>query len=87
MEYILYIIRMTVAYLLDAVMLAMLVRAICSWFISESRLYSFLCMITEPFILPIRMLFDRFEFTHRLPVDLAFFVTYLLLNIISGLLL
>lgn len=86
MEYVIYILRVTAVILLDAVMLAMFLRAVCSWFMAEGRLIDFLYMITEPFILPVRMLLDRFGLFQNLPVDLSFFITYLLLSVISAIL-
>lgn len=86
MDYLIYVLRVTAVVLLDTVMLAMFFRAICSWFMAEGRLIDFLYMITEPFILPVRMLLDRFELFQSLPIDLSFFITYLLLSIISAVL-
>lgn len=88
MDYILYAVKMTVCVMLDAVLLAMLVRAILS-FVGvdpDGPVYTFLCVLTEPFIVPIRYLFDIFGLFRNLPVDLSFFVSYLILNIVSTLL-
>ena len=76
-----------VVLLLSAIQLAMLVRAILSWFpIDSNRFIDFLYGITEPFIVPIRALFQRLNWFQSLPIDVSFMVAYLLLSIISMLL-
>ena len=88
MDTLLYVFKMTVYVLLEAVLLAMLLRAILSWVNIDPNggLYGFLCLITEPFILPVRLLLESIEAVQRLPIDLSFFITYMLLNLISMLL-
>ena len=73
-----------VVLLLSAVQLAMLLRAILSWFPMDSNKFvDFLYGITEPFILPIRALFEKMNWFQNLPIDIAFLVTYLLLSVLS----
>ncbi len=61
----------------------MLARAILSWFPMNSNKFSdFIYSITEPFIYPVRMLFDKMGWFSGLPIDIAFLVTYLLISII-----
>lgn len=88
MDTVLYVFKMTVYIMLEAVLLAMLLRAVLSWVNIDPNggLYGFLCMITEPFILPVRLILESIEAVQRLPIDLSFFVTYLILNLISMLL-
>ena len=88
MDTVLYVFKMTVYIMLEAVLLAMLLRAVLSWVNVDPNggLYGFLCMITEPFILPVRLILESIEAVQRLPIDLSFFITYLLLNLISMLL-
>lgn len=78
----------TVSVLLSAVELCMLVRAVLSWFpIGEDNpLLRFVCMITEPLIAPIRALFDRLGWFRNFPIDVSFFVAFLLLSFVTGLL-
>ena len=55
-----------------------------SWFPTESNKFeNFLYVITEPLIIPIRKLFEKFNWFQGLPIDISFFVTYLLLSIIT----
>ena len=88
MEYVLYIFKMTVCILLDAVLLAMFLRVIFSLLRADpnSGFYGILCLVTEPFILPVRYVLESIEAIRNMPIDLSFFITYLILNIISGLL-
>ena len=73
-----------VVLLLSAVQLAMLVRAILSWFpIDSNKFVDFLYGITEPFIVPIRLLFQKMNWFQNLPIDVAFMASYLLLSVLS----
>ncbi len=83
MAYVLQILANVVILLLSAVQLAMLIRAILSWFPMDSnRFTDFLYGITEPFIYPIRMLFEKLNWFQNLPIDISFMVTYLLLTVL-----
>lgn len=66
----------------------MLVRAIMSWFpdIAEGAFGSFIWALTEPFIVPVRALFNRFGWFQNMPVDISFMVSYFLLVLISAVL-
>jgi len=74
----------TFLYLLD---LAMLLRAVLSWLpIDEDNpLLHIACMLTEPFIYPVRALLHRFELFRNLPIDIAFLITSVLILIASAL--
>ena len=77
----------TVVLILSVFQLAMLIRAIMSWFPGDSNKFEiFLYAITEPLILPVRKLFARLNGFQELPIDVSFFVTYLLLSIVLVLL-
>lgn len=66
--------------------LAMLFRAILSWFIDdeESRLWLFLVAVTEPFILPFRYLLGRFSWVEEAPMDVPFFAAFLTIGILQA---
>lgn len=84
MEIILTLTVLTIRLMLSAVTLAMFIRAILSFFpIEEGAIHSFLALITEPFILPIRILFDKMGIAVGIPIDIPFFVTYLLITILT----
>ena len=73
-----------VVLLISAIQLAMLIRAILSWFpIDSNKFIDFLYGITEPFIVPIRSLFQKLNWFQNLPIDIAFMVSYLLLTVLS----
>ena len=87
MQFLLVLLQNTVVLILTALQLAMLVRAIMSWFPGDSNKFEiFLYAITEPLILPVRKLFERLNWFQELPIDVSFFVTYLLLSIVLVLL-
>lgn len=64
---------------------AMLARMIVNLlFMGEpTRIGSFLYVVTEPFILPIRSLCNRFGWFRGLPMDMPFFLTAVLLMLLS----
>ena len=68
---------------LSAVQFAMLARAILSWFPDMGgKLVDVLYAITEPFIYPVRRLFERMGWFQGLPIDISFSVTFLLITIV-----
>lgn len=83
MYFVFTILQNTVVIALSVLQLAMLIRAIMSWFPLESNAFeNFLYTITEPIILPVRRLFIYFNWFQNLPIDMSFFVTYLLLSVL-----
>ena len=81
----LHLIITFIVIFLDIVSLAMLGRAILSWFPSDgpTRIGSFLYVITEPFIIPIRALCARFGWFQGLPLDMPFLLTMVSLSFVS----
>ena len=76
-----------VVLLLLGVQIAMMLRAILSWFPMDSNKFvDFLYVITEPFNVPIRLLFEKLGWFQNLPIDISFMVSYLLLSALSLLL-
>ena len=83
----LVVIANIVRIILTVLQLAMLLRAILSWFPMEPNGFTdFLFGITEPIIYPIRALFNRFNWFQNSPIDISFSVAYILLFVISMLL-
>ncbi len=80
----LYILVRCALLFIDIITLALTVRMIMSWIMteSESKLGTFLYVVTEPIIMPIRALCDRFGWFRGMPVDMPFFITALLLLIL-----
>ena len=71
---------------LGFIQLAMLVRAILSLlgFDESGTLGAFLALVTEPVILPARILLSRVQALDGFPLDFSFLLTYFLLTLISG---
>ena len=87
MNYALHIVSTVVVTLLSVIQLAMLVRAILSWFpMDENRFTDFLYGITEPIIYPVRTLFARMNWFQQSPLDMSFMITFLLLSVLTTLL-
>lgn len=79
------IVARTALALLFALELCMLIRAILSWFPikDDNPILLFVTMVTEPIVAPIRALFDHFGWFRNIPIDISFFVAYILLSIVS----
>ncbi|MBQ8357018.1 MAG: YggT family protein [Clostridia bacterium] len=75
----------TAQALLFALELCMLVRAILSWFPlqEDNPILLFVAMVTEPIVAPIRALFERMGWFRNIPIDVSFFVAYILLSVVS----
>lgn len=81
-----YILVRFVTIFLDVILFALLIRAVLSWFTmgnGQSLLGSFLFVVTEPFILPVRALCRRFGWFQGSPLDLSFLITTMILSITS----
>ncbi len=74
--------------LLMVLQIAMLVRAVLSWFPGgDGNIISEIAyVITEPVIIPVRAFLDRFESVKNFPIDMSFFVTFIIISLISSLL-
>jgi len=83
-----YVITQFVSVFLSILQFLMLVRAIMSWLPldEDSNVVNFVMMVTEPVIVPVRMLLDRFEWVHELPIDISFLIAFMLLSILQMLL-
>ena len=73
---------------LAALELCMLARAVLNWLPldEESAVYRYLFCVTEPLVLPVRAIFDRIPAFGNSPIDVSFFITLILLSVISSLL-
>lgn len=81
------LIKNIVIIFLMAIQFAMLARAIMSWFpFSQNKFTDFLYGITEPFIYPIRLLFQKMNWFTGLPIDIAFLVSYFIITIVVSIL-
>lgn len=83
-----YFLRQFILIFLEILGLAFFVRAILSWFdpMGEWRISGFLYVLTEPVIVPVRLLFERMGWFQGIPVDISFMATWLLLVLLQTLL-
>lgn len=88
MYQVLYVISATVRYLIAAIQLLMFARAILSWIPmdDDNPIENFLYAVTEPVILPVRSVIERFGWFEGMPIDMSFFITFLLLSVLEMLL-
>lgn len=83
MPFAVVLIKNIVIVFLTAVQFAMLGRAILSWFpMASGKISDFLYSVTEPFIYPVRMLFEKMNWFSGLPIDISFLVTYMLITVV-----
>jgi len=80
-----YVIVTFVNILLTSVQLMMFARAILSWIMvdDDGPFTRFLYAMTEPLIMPVRMLIDRIPAVRDLPIDISFIMTYMLLSLVQ----
>ncbi len=85
MELFLYLVINLVDSFLTLILLAMLVRSVMSWFMpdDENKFFIFICTITEPFVYPLRTLFERKGWFQGIPIDASFFCTAMLIMLIQ----
>ena len=82
-EAVFYILAKVVDLYLSLASIALLLRVILPFFRDEEDVFLRLSvMISEPVILPFRLLLSRFNFVQESPLDISFFVGYIGLSII-----
>ena len=83
-----HVIKYLPVVFLGAMEIAMLARAVCSWFQAdgESGLYLFLVGITEPLIAPVAALFETFGWFEDSFLDVPFLVTMMIISLVETLL-
>ncbi|MBQ4135958.1 MAG: YggT family protein [Clostridia bacterium] len=73
----------TVCVILSAIQLAMTARAILSWFpIEPNKFTTFLNVITEPVVYPIRKLFEKMNWFQNIPLDMSFMTAFIIISIL-----
>ncbi len=85
MDTIIYLVRITALTVISVLSLAMMGRALLSFIdpMQEMKLSGFLITVTEPIILPVRALCERFHWFEGLPIDVPFSITFFILMIIE----
>ena len=88
LQQVIYVITGFVNYFIIALQFLMIVRALSSWLPmrEDSALNNFLYAVTEPVVIPVRMLLERFDAVRNMPIDISFLVAMLALAIIQTLL-
>ena len=87
MDAFLYVIKSVIIFAIGALELAMFLRVILQWIpVGDGKLEDFLFMITEPIIEPVRLIIDRFESLRNFPLDISFFITFMLLTVVESIL-
>ena len=78
----------TISLALDILMFLMFLRAVISWFpnLAETSFGNFLYTVTEWVIMPVRGLFEMMGLDRPSVIDVPFFVTFILLSIVSSIL-
>jgi YggT family protein len=78
------ILHIVVSYLIGAIILAMLIRAIASWFRIDERyaIIRFLARLTDPFIVPLRRIVKPIGV-----IDLSYLIAWFMLITLQYLLL
>ena len=87
MRVLLYVALAVLNGLIEILTLLMLIRAILSWFPvadRSSKIMSFLYMVTDAVVYPVRKVLDRFESLKRFPIDVSFLATYILLHLVQA---
>ena len=83
----LFVLVQFVLFFIEVLKFAMLIRALMTWFVDgESKLTSFLFVLTEPVILPIRKLFHKMNWFQDSPIDIAFSFALIALMLVELLL-
>jgi len=84
-DILIYLIIRVLILLTGLCQLLLLVRAIFSWIPGiGGRFADFIYTVTEPMLIPVRKLFDLFGVNLGMsPIDIPFFVTFILLSIIE----
>lgn len=84
MDILIELLKHIVIIFLMALQTAMTLRAILSWFMmGGNKFMDFLYAVTEPFVYPVRALFQRMNWLQGTPIDFSFMITYLLISLIS----
>jgi uncharacterized protein YggT (Ycf19 family) len=80
----------TLMLVIDAVQLCMFIHAILSWVAPTGGevgpFRGFINAVTDIVTYPVRLFLERFEWARRSPLDLSFFITFLLLSLLSTIL-
>ena len=84
MESVFYIIAKVVSIGLSVLSVVMFLRVILQFFASpESKFVLFCYAITEPFIIPIRVIMEKLDIGQNSPIDIPFFIAYIMISVLQ----
>lgn len=86
MHQLLALLLATLGVLIEVLQFMLLGRAIVSWIpeLQDTKLGDFLYIVTEWLIAPVRAVFEYFGGgKSMLPIDIPFFLTYILLSVLG----
>ncbi len=85
MNAIVYIVTRVARYAVITIQLCMFVRAMLSWFPidDDNPIFALVFTVTEPFVIPFRLLLDRFGIGDDAPIDIAFLMTIIALSVLT----
>ena len=87
MGLLIFILQRTAIALIDILEIAFFLRAVLSWLpFDENAISEVLYRITEPFILPVRLLLNKLNLFQGMPIDMSFLFTVLILTLLRTLL-
>ncbi len=80
-----YIVSTVASLLINFLQIMMFIRGILSFFPvnEDSGVPRFVFAVTEPIIMPVRLLLSHFPAFSNLPIDLSFSITFLLLFLLQ----
>lgn len=82
-----YILVQFVLVFIEVLSIAMFIRVILSWFTDGSGKFSqFLYVLTEPAVMPMRLILAKLNWFQNTPIDFSFTFTFLALFVIETLL-
>lgn len=78
------VLREVLSIFIYGMQIAMLIRAILSWIPMDSNKFTdFIHIVTEPIIVPFRVLFDKMNWFSGLPIDMSFSAAVIALLLLS----
>lgn len=74
--------------MLVVLQILMFARVIMSWLMpdEDNMLSRFVYTVTDPIIIPVRMVLEKIDFIRNMPIDISFFVAYIILVIVQSIL-
>ncbi|MBR5449429.1 MAG: YggT family protein [Clostridia bacterium] len=84
MEAVFYVIAKVVSIGLSVLSVVMFLRVILQFIASaENKFVIFCYAITEPFIIPIRVIMEKLDIGQNSPIDIPFFVAYIMISVLQ----